>query len=431
MAKIKTGARGQFQKEKKQTKEELRDIGKELKEQLVTYDKIDGMVNKIFKVEEMMLAAAKSSLKIDKNTTAEMLAQRKLDAQALNAAKDMVAGVKQKLQFFRNLQVQARAFTMILAANPILALVAAAVVLYQTLTGIAKKIAETRKELGVSAVEAVKINVAMFGLGKAAALSGLTVDEDLMPAFAAARETLGASRDEALGLSLSLAKTAMRSGQTADQLTRTLTLMESISASSREALLSQIEMTGQMIQQAGLAPGDIFKDVADNAEHFASFARDGGDNIIKAAMAAKRLGLNMSAVSGIAESLLDFETSIEKSMDASMLLGREINTDRARMLAATGKHEDMMKEVQRLAGSEAEFNNMSFMARRALAESLGTNVEQLARIVKGQQTDASAFAVGNAMGDTGQQQVYHLNNISQKLDQGNKNTKVVADEARQ
>ena len=99
MAKIKTGARGQFQKEKKQTKEELRDIGKELKEQLVTYDKIDGMVNKIFKVEEMMLAAAKSSLKIDKNTTAEMLAQRKLDAQALNAAKDMVAGVKQKLQF--------------------------------------------------------------------------------------------------------------------------------------------------------------------------------------------------------------------------------------------------------------------------------------------------------------------------------------------
>ena len=36
----------------------------------------------------------------------------------------------------------------------------------------------------------------------------------------------------------------------------------------------------------------------------------------------------MSAVSSITESLLDFETSIEKSMEASMLLGRSINTDK-------------------------------------------------------------------------------------------------------
>ena len=82
---IKTGARGQFQKEKKVTKDNLRNVSQELKEQLVTYDKIDMMVNKIFKTEEMSLAAAKAASKIDKNTTAEKLAQRKLDAEALVA----------------------------------------------------------------------------------------------------------------------------------------------------------------------------------------------------------------------------------------------------------------------------------------------------------------------------------------------------------
>ena len=50
--------------------------------------------------------------------------------------------------------------------------------------------------------------------------------------------------------------------------------------------------------------GDIFKDVADNAEHFASFAKDGGKNIFLAAGAAKKLGLNMSAVAAATESLL-------------------------------------------------------------------------------------------------------------------------------
>tara|TARA_R110000782_G_scaffold148439_2_gene241176 strand:- start:210 stop:815 length:606 start_codon:yes stop_codon:yes gene_type:complete len=160
--------------------------------------------------------------------------------------------------------------------------------------------------------------------------------------------------------------------------------MESISDASREALLAQIETTGQMIEQAGLAPGDIFKDLADNAEAFAGFAKDGGMNVIKTAMAAKKLGLNMSAVSSITEGLLDFESSIEKQMEASVLLGRQLNLDRARQLALTGDQVGMMKEVLKQVGGEAEFNKMNVLQRRALAESVGTNVEQLSRLVRNQ-----------------------------------------------
>ena len=40
----------------------------------------------------------------------------------------------------------------------------------------------------------------------------------------------------------------------------------------------------------------------------------------------------MSGMTSISESLLDFESSIEKSMEALLSWGREINTDRARML---------------------------------------------------------------------------------------------------
>jgi hypothetical protein len=100
--------------------------------------------------------------------------------------------------------------------GPIGTAIAIFVSIYKVVTGVAKKIAETRKDLGVSAIEAIKLETAFYGLEKVAALSGLEA-EDLKESFKAARDNLGATTDEALGLSLNLAKVAMQSGTTADQ----------------------------------------------------------------------------------------------------------------------------------------------------------------------------------------------------------------------
>ena len=322
--------------------------------------------------------------------------QLDLSEEQSEAIKDTFPGV---VRLTQGVDQFAKTLSLLAAANPLLAIVAAGVALFKLFTGIAKKIAETRKDLGVSAIEAVKLEAAFFGLEKVAALSGLEA-EDLKNSFAAARDNLGATTDEALGLSLSLAKTAMRSGQTASQLTTTLSLMESISGASRDALLSQIEMTGQMLEQKGLAPGDIFKDVADNAEHFASFAKDGGANIFAAAASAKKLGLNMSAVASTTEALLNFETSIEKQMEASLLLGRQINLDRARQLALSGDQEGMMQEILKQVGGEAEFNRLNVLQRRALAESVGQSVENLSRLVRNNTATTTAGTVAKTSGDS-------------------------------
>ena len=124
-----------------------------------------------------------------------------------------------------------------------------------------------------------------------------------------------------------------------------------------------------------------------------------------AGTAARKLGLDMSAVASITDSLLDFESSIEASMEASMLLGREINTDRARMLAIQGDQEGMMEEVLRQVGGEAEFNKMNVLARRSLAKSVGVNVEQLSRLVRNNQAGTTGAAVGAAMTDPGSDKV--------------------------
>ena len=173
--------------------------------------------------------------------------------------------------------------------------------------------------------------------------------------------------------------------------------MEAVSGASREALLNQIRSNAAMIEAQGVTPALVMQDIAENSQFFATYAKQGGQNLIQAGTAARKLGLNMSTVASITEGLMDFESSIEASMHASQLLGREINTDRARMLAMTGDQAGLMEEVQRLVGSEAEFTKMLAPQRMALAKAFNTDVESLARMVRNQGPAATGAAAGGAM----------------------------------
>ena len=258
-----------------------------------------------------------------------------------------------------------------------------------------KAITDTRKELGVSVATAAKLNAQNRLLGYQAKLYGLEL-EDIKSAQAAIRNDLGASVQEAASLSLSFARTSAATGQTSEELSKTLAVMESISSASRNVLLNQIRTNAAMIEAAGVAPALVMKDIATNAEFFAQFAKDGGMNIINAGVAARKLGLEMSAVASISESLLNFESSIEKQMEASLLLGRQINLDRARQLALAGDQEGVMKEILKQVGGEAEFNKMNVIQRKALADSVGVNVEQLSRLVRNNTAGATGAAAGAA-----------------------------------
>ena len=178
--------------------------------------------------------------------------------------------------------------------------------------------------------------------------------------------------------------------------------MESMSGASREVLLNQIKSNAAMIEAAGVAPAQVMKDIASNTEFFAEFARDGGQNLIQAGLAAAKLGLSMDQVKNTTESLLNFETSIEKQMEASLLLGRQINLDRARQLALTGDQAGMMEEVLRQVGGEAEFAQMNYLQRKALADSVGSTVENLSRMVRNRSASATAGVVAES-GDAGQE----------------------------
>ena len=354
------------------------------KELLGTYKEQEVLATLFTKKGKLRAGVTKKQLETGLKQVQNLKQQRQVIEDTLPGILSFSRGASEAYNSFR-----------LLAKTP-LGLLGILVTIGKVLLDVIGQVTEVRKELGVSAVTAGKVAIAIKGLAIAAKGFGLEL-EDIKSAQNAILNDLGGSVDEALKLSLNFARTSAATGQSADNLASTLSVMESISSASRDVLLNQIRSNAAMIEAAGVAPALVMRDIAENAEFFASFAKDGGQNLIQAGIAARKLGLNMSAVSSITESLLDFESSIEKSVEATMLLGREINTDRARMLALTGDQEGLMKEVQRLVGSEAEFSRMNVLQRRALAESVGVNVEQLSRLVRNQGPQATGAAAGGAM----------------------------------
>jgi hypothetical protein len=346
-------------------------------------NKVLGITEDLAKVSQLITEDGRLREGVTKDQVKSTLDQLKASAKGRDIIMDTFPGV---FRMAEGAKQAAKSFSL-LSKSP-LGILGIVVAIGAALVKVAGQVAETRKELGVSVVTAGKLLIANKALGVAAKGFGLEL-QDVEEAQKVILSDLGGSVDEAIKLSLSFARTAAATGQTSDELGTTLSLMESISGASREVLLNQIRSNAAMIEAAGVAPALVMKDLAQNAEFFASFAKDGGQNLVMAGTAARKLGLDMSAVASATESLLDFETSIEASMEASMLLGRAINTDRARMLAIQGDQAGMMKEILKQVGGEVEFNKMNVLQRRALAQSVGVNVEQLSRLVRNNQASAS------------------------------------------
>lgn len=343
-------------------------------------------------IDQLILTKNKQGIKLSKDKAKEAL-------KGIKANKDIANAISDQLGFLKTFKNISKGINTILMANPLLAIAAVLIGVITLAIKLNKALSETAKEFGVSRKEAAliegKLKLAQFnGLGLA-----LTAEE-IRASFAAIGENLGGIDNATVKMTRNIANAAAISGTTADEFTRILSLQESISDLSREALISQTQQTAELIRQAGVAPSAIFKDIAANAEFFAQYAKDGGNNLIKASVQARKLGLNLSAVADISNNLLDFESSIEKQLEASVLLGRQINLDRARQLALAGDQEGLLKEVVAQVGGEAEFTRLNVIQRKALADSVGVNVEQLSRLVRNQKGGAAASATTAALSST-------------------------------
>ena len=352
---------------------------------------------------------------------------KKDQAKVLLAQLKILTPMRQKVfglvDGFKNIKIQAQALGAILQKNVLLLIAGAAVALVTLFRKVNKELAETRTLLGVGAVEAGIIRLRVAALAEALKFSGLEA-KDARESFEAIRTTFGGLDVASNRFVLNLAKAQLNTGATAQQLADLLAIQESVTSSSREALLAQIKTTSAAIRLEGVAPDAVFRQLAENAEAVALSINDGGNNLIRAAVQARKLGVEFKTVTGIADKLLNFEESIESQLKASVLLGREINLDRARQLALNNDLAGALEEVVTQVGGEAEFNELNRIQRQALADSVGVSVQELSRLVR-DNANAGIQNVGDSFTDVETYQKQTLDKLTQielNTDKGSKKT---------
>ena len=293
------------------------------------------------------------------------------------------ADAQQKINDFRDKIKE----TSALLSSPKAMGVAAVGLLVQQMGDFVSKAFEARQALGTTAVESARVagNLKVAGLA-AKAVGGSS--EQAEAAVMSLVDEFGSVSVISAGVSKQLGLITGQFGLSGDNAGKLLKQMQAINGASIETNLNLIGSVGELARAEGVAPAKVLNDIAGDTETFAKFAKDGGKNIGAAAIQAAKLGLSMATVAGIAENLLDFETSIEKQMEASVLLGRQVNLDKARELSLMGDLEGLQKEVLKQVGSEAEFNAMNVVQRKSLADAIGVSVADLGKMVAGEKTSA-------------------------------------------
>jgi len=203
-------------------------------------------------------------------------------------------------------------------------------------------------------------------------------------------DEFGSVDDVSTDMLWTMKKASFFSGVQAGDMAKMAMLQTSITGDTKEMALDKQAKFMKEIKDQGLSAAKVMGDLASHADMFANFAKDGGKNMEEAATQAAAMGLTLDATNAVAESLLDWETSIAAEQEASMILGRSINLDKARQLAYDGKLVPMMEEVKRQAGGEAEFAKMSVVQRQSLGAAIGLQGAQLAEFMKSEEGAAES-----------------------------------------
>lgn len=134
-----------------------------------------------------------------------------------------------------------------------------------------------------------------------------------------------------------------------------------------------------MTSQKGLALNTkkLFQDMLKASNSVKASLGGNADALAEAVVEAKVLGTTLQVVEGIMSGLIDIENSFKKELEAELLIGRDLNLERARSLALANDYAGVAKEINREVGSLAEFEKMNVIQQQKLAEAVSMTRDQL------------------------------------------------------
>ena len=163
----------------------------------------------------------------------------------------------------------------------------------------------------------------------------------------------------------------------------------------------------EMSKLAGVAPQKVMKDIADNSGDALKYFRGQPALLAKSAVSLAAMGSSLESAAKSSEALLDFESSIANELEASSLLGADINLEKARAAAFAGDQYGQEKAIMEQMMKVGDISKMDMYSKDALAKATGKTVEELINMQRIQEKfpnlDETRLASAHALIDAGKE----------------------------
>ena len=155
------------------------------------------------------------------------------------------------------------------------------------------------------------------------------------------------------------------------------------SEDTRGVLENTTETIGALIKQKGVAISGkaVLGDISNVTSDIAVSLGMNPELIAEASVEARAFGATLNDVNQIAGNLLNFETSINAELQAELLTGKQLNFEKARLLALNNDLAGVSQELLENDVLRSEFLTGNRLEQEAIAEAIGISRESMADLV--------------------------------------------------
>jgi len=190
----------------------------------------------------------------------------------------------------------------------------------------------------------------------------------------------------------------------AEDAAASLTMMARLQGKETEQIVADTAETAQNVANSagvGINLKGVLNDVASVSNSIKVSLGSNPEALAEAAANAALLGTNLSGVDAIASSLLDFEQSIKNELAAEMLLGKDLNFEKARQLALNNDLVGLSEELLNNEELTNTFATGNRMQQEAAAAAIGMSRDAMADMVMKQQMNNLSAQEFNAINGEG------------------------------
>ena len=128
---------------------------------------------------------------------------------------------------------------------------------------------------------------------------------------------------------------------------------------------------------ADVSPDKVVTDMAESSEEMLKYFRGSPQQLTKNGNSSSKIRYFFKTIAEVSASLLDFESSINNELEASALLGTNINFNQARYLAANGDTLGAQQSVLKQVSKLGDLTKLNVYEQEALAKAAGMPIKDL------------------------------------------------------